>query len=118
MDFPFPYNWLGSLRNSSHPLSPTFSGFSNLAPLSRPDSHPIGTNVTPPYGQLEAAIWNYNPIDDSIQALLQDGGCTYLMAIAVNVDNGRLLLATNFSAFRKAYPQKNYALVRLILEQV
>ncbi|KAG9047659.1 hypothetical protein FS837_001788 [Tulasnella sp. UAMH 9824] len=33
------------------------------------------------------------------------------MAIVVNVDNGRLLLATNFSAFCQAYPQKNYALV-------
>lgn len=33
------------------------------------------------------------------------------MAIVVNVDNGRLLLATNFSAFCQAFPQKNYALV-------
>ncbi|KAG8975192.1 hypothetical protein FRC05_006360 [Tulasnella sp. 425] len=75
LDFPFPYNWLGSLRDSYQSLSHDFSGYSNLIPVSRPDSRPVGTNVAPLDGEVQAAIWSYNAIDDSIQALLPDGGC-------------------------------------------
>ncbi|KAG8950496.1 hypothetical protein FRC04_007511 [Tulasnella sp. 424] len=99
LDFPFPYNWLGSLRDSYQSLSHDFSGYSNLIPVSRPDSRPVGTNVAPLDGEVQAAIWSYNAIDDSIQALLPDGGCTYLMPMAVNVNSNCILLVANFGAF-------------------